>query len=539
VRVEPDAKACVKARALLVPLLDDSVLTHTSRYEIAASYYWQRLADSARTALNGGVWDAAPDSIAARAQRLLGLIEYETGAFERADSAFALAQSRSDSATRADYDDVRYLLPPHEYAALNALPPSLRAESLAAIWRWRDPDVSTAVNERQVEYRARLAYSDLNFTPFSRKVAGRNTRRGELYTRYGPPTWRQHQTGDPQDMRLQAPTEVWAYENWEQPCTLAVVDKMLSGNYDFPFTRQEVIMDTGERVSAGAPDEYREQLAENPAEAAPEPEEQLHPQIRWARRRAPDGRSRLELFYALPHPDLKFERYHDRSRAVSVATAVLLGASAREAARVAETTQFIVSPTLTTNPNLSAIGALNVDAAPGDYRLALHVQSGERSGSLDGTLRLPDYSDTLAISDLVLASDVGEPLGSKRLGELPYLPSFDSRFARSDRLYVRYEIYNLALRVDERNDYEETTILQPLSVEHTLWTRLAGVIGVGRDTTSVSTSRQIRDAETNPVREYQLELQNYPPGRYRYTIEINDLKAKRNVSTSVEFELTE
>jgi len=537
----PSAENAAYLRDQLAPLRGDAMYGLAALAYAAESYYREEASDSALALLARGIWEHAGDSVAVAMYRLWGLVEYDKERFARADSVFELAQVRADPASRFDYDDVRYLISPRAYAQLDSLAAGARADSVAAIWRLQDPDISTAVNERRVEYRARLAYSDLHFGTARHKVPGRNTRRGEFYTRFGPPTWTEHNSGNADDFDMGVPTEIWAYEGLPEPCTLAVVDEYLNGEYDFPYHDRQPRMFSGEPISVDMPNVYADLIAEHPSRPQELPGEELYARVRWARRRSPNGESRLELFYALAHPSLTFAPYRNRSRTQVNATAVLYGARAEEVARRAESTQFIVTPTLTTNPNLAVIDQVTLDAPPGRYRFVLQLRNEgtPKWGTVRGELVLPEFGDTLALSDIILARDIGEPYGDRRMGKLDYLPAFDLAFPRAGKLYLVYDIYNLALRSDGRNDYEETTILQPLKVSRGFWGELKAIFGGSGDTASVSTTRRIRDPGTDAKREYQLDLSAYPPGAYRYTVVIRDLKAKREVRQSVEFELTE
>lgn len=537
----PDEAKAAYIREHLHFLEGDTLLTLRALRCEALSYYWQGELDSVRQVLARGIWENVGDSVAVAAYRLRGLAEYEKNELVRADSVFELAQARADSVSRFDYDDVRYLVVPERYDSLSMLEPAAWRDSVAAIWRPLDPDISTAANERRVEYRARLAYADLHFGPRREDMPGRRTKRGEFYVRFGEPSWVERNMGDPEDFDMGVPTEIWGYEELPVPCTLAVVDEYLNGDYDFPYPDRQPKHFGGEYVNTDMPYIYADLVAVYPSEPEPLPGEELTPQVTWARRRGPDGLSRLELFYAIAHPDLKFERYHNRSRSIVTCDAVMYGDGGVEAARVSDSAQFIVTPTLTTNPNLAVIDQVTLDAAPGEYQFMLQLANvgTPNWGTVRGRLELPEYGDTLAMSDIVLARDVGEPLGGARMGRLSYLPAFAPKFSRQHELWVKYDIYNLALRMDARNDYEETTIVQPLKVKKGLWRSFASLLGAVGDTTSVATTRRVRDKETDPEREYQLDLSAYPPGLYRYTVVIHDLKAKREVRQSVEFELTE
>lgn len=537
----PSPKRAREARLHLTAIDGDDPLRWLVPFHIAMSYYREEREDSALALLREATWRDAPDSVMVEAAKLLGLLEYRAGNFARAADGFARMLDLADSLSRFDYTDVRYLVSPAAYRALDALPAHRRADSVRAVWLWHDDDITTALNERQVEYRARLAHADLNFAPRDGKTPGRATRRGELFARFGAPTWTQRNSGSADQFDLGVPTEIWAYENLPVPCTLAVVDELLNGRFDFPSSSRQPRLITGEPVPVDMPFIYADLIEDSPMQYESLPGLDLTPRVAWARRRAPDSTSRLELFYALPHPVLQFERYGDRSRATVGATLVLYAPLGREAGRTALESQFVVTPTLTINPNLSVTEQLNVDCPPGRYRYVLNVRdlATGRWGSVGGTLDFPDYLDTLALSDIVLAHDLGRPLGPARLGRLDYLPAFDPEFSRTGRLYIRHDIYNLRLRGDGRNDYEEITELLAPEGDRGILKTFAALLGASFDTARVITTRRITDFGTDAERSYQLDLSQYPAGRYIYTVRIRDLAADREVAQSVAFRLKE
>lgn len=530
-----------QAREHLVTLQDDSTFDALAAHYAAWSFYREGLPDSAVARLRVLDGSGVPDSVAAASFKLAGLLEHDAGRLDLAAQAFERMMLFADSATRFDYGDVRYLLSPTACAALDSLAPDVRADSVAAIWRWQDYDIATLINERQVKYQARLAHADWNFATRRGVKPGRATRRGELYARFGAPTWTERNLGNDDEPHVGVPTEIWAYEDPPVTCTLALVDQFLNGEFDFPPTWYQPRFLNGEPVPADMPHVYADMIEEVPAEYARTPEADLKPRVAWARHRAPDSTTRLELFYALAHPQLRFERYGGRARARVVSVLALFGPRASEVARTQHESQFVVSPTLTVNPNVAAVEQLTIDGPPGRYRYMLRVQDQTSGtwGAVGGELGLPDFRDTLALSDIVLAHDLGAPLGSARVGGLDYLPAFDAEFPRSGRLYIRHDIYNLALRGDRRNDYEEISELSAPDRGRGILKKFAALLGVKSDTARVTTTRRVRDFGRDAERSYQLDLSQYPAGRYLYTVRVRDMATGREVAGSVAFRLSD
>ena len=59
--------------------------------------------------------------------------------------------------------------------------------TLERLWKNRDPNPATVVNERLIEHLARVAFADFHFSVPRLGKMGSRTARGEVYIRYGSP----------------------------------------------------------------------------------------------------------------------------------------------------------------------------------------------------------------------------------------------------------------------------------------------------------------------------------------------------------------
>lgn len=112
--------------------------------------------------------------------------DYRTRRFSRARERFDLFLGRIGKGEREIYQDLTPLLTEAHRLAYEELGDEKRKIFTNRFWLERDPDLTTEVNERHLEHLARVwiarrDYSDLAF-PWDR--------RGEVYVRYGEPTYR-------------------------------------------------------------------------------------------------------------------------------------------------------------------------------------------------------------------------------------------------------------------------------------------------------------------------------------------------------------
>ena len=107
-------------------------------------------------------------------------------AVDQADTYFKRYLERIDAEERALFGDISLTASEIEMAALEAAPEALRGTFLRRFWTERDPDLTTAANERQLEHYRRVWYARRNFS------GGRQPwdRRGDVYVRFGEPDHR-------------------------------------------------------------------------------------------------------------------------------------------------------------------------------------------------------------------------------------------------------------------------------------------------------------------------------------------------------------
>ena len=107
-------------------------------------------------------------------------------AFDRAEAFFRDFLESADSAERTHYEDIRLVASSETIGAFERTPRSDRGAFLDSFWSDRDPDLTTAANERRLEHYRRVWYAIQNFSEGKQPW----DQRGEVYIRFGEPDHR-------------------------------------------------------------------------------------------------------------------------------------------------------------------------------------------------------------------------------------------------------------------------------------------------------------------------------------------------------------
>lgn len=110
----------------------------------------------------------------------------EQGRLDWAQAYFSTFVNSAPDSLQMLYKDIQHLASPEEYAEFQSLVIDKQAHFLREFWNIRDPNLTTAANERQLEHYRRVWYALTNFSegqyPWDR--------RGEVYVRFGEPDYR-------------------------------------------------------------------------------------------------------------------------------------------------------------------------------------------------------------------------------------------------------------------------------------------------------------------------------------------------------------
>jgi GWxTD domain-containing protein len=178
-----DSDWLLRATAELTKVRRDCPAFCDARRNLALCYLDLGLPDSSIAVLRR----LPRDSLDVDALLVLGMSLCETGEMVQSYVAFTEALDGMDPPGRASYTSIQSVASSGELAMLAASGPQDRASVVQAMWKQRDPNPATFVNERLVEHMARVGFADLHFSVPELGRKGSQTARGEVYIRYGKP----------------------------------------------------------------------------------------------------------------------------------------------------------------------------------------------------------------------------------------------------------------------------------------------------------------------------------------------------------------
>jgi hypothetical protein len=173
--------------------------------------------------------------------------------------------------------------------------------------------------------------------------------------------------------------------------------------------------------------------------------------------------------------------------------------------------------------------------APGRYTMTLTVREAGtgKTGSVTREVEVEDYTgDSLQISDLLLASEVGDYTGRTRFrrGPLEVIPQPSRTYRAGERLKFYYEIYNLKADTFGSTRYKVTTSIAAIN------SRLRGV-GAFRRARRQEAAATVEQTGTKAMERSYLEvdLESAKPGLNRLVLVVEDLNGNAVVQKEAIF----
>ncbi len=328
-------------------------------------------------------------------------------------------------------------------------------EAIQKFWFGKDPLYLSDINERMLEQCRRVAYANLRFGDPINGYAGWETDRGQAYIRYGDPLSRQMSPGDidlgltrsimeEEEMRRRRPRpsggifeyhprkDTWTYDGFE----VSFVNTNSWDSWRFGTSKLGGrTLNFNELVKA-IPDYYRYPY-------------QYSVPYQIAQFRRDEGKTSVEVYYALSGDQVTHEEVGPGVRAVDVVQAMFLFDAAwdtlrREVGRVRRMPwiQYV------STKRGYLIASEQLTLAPGDYHLAGEAedQANRKVGTFRDPLRVRRFSrDSLEISSLLMARRIVEreewPMERARY---MVLPNPLAECSRNGSAWFYFEVYNLA-----------------------------------------------------------------------------------------------
>ncbi len=480
---------------------------------------------------------AAPDS--GRAHAILGLTLARLLRWREAQTAYDRALARMRPEQREPYDNLGLILRMADSVTLASRPPAARAVTDSLYWLANQPLYLNLVNEKRIEFYARLTYAVHRWSDPLRGYLGYESDRGAVFVRYGPP-------------------DVWATLGREATTSYA-------GNALGPLERERNTI-----VWVWYPTRLRFAFSLTPGYARAVFGSEHAWMYRDVRNNMPVRFDNVPVVRNLDTIGTQVAQFRgdteDRTDVVVFAatpTGRMVGASSVAGLRLVTAT-FVKDPTLrdvarerreatvTGGDSLrTQITTWRLALEPADYLLRVEAKltALDRAARSSAGLHVRSFgSDSLQLSDVVAAERI-VPRDSTpgRWTDFLIDPSA-GRLQPGVPVSLLWEIYNLDVDSAGLVRYQVDIRFTVQEIErHGFVARVLGGIGdatglsaKGDDQVTISFTRQ-REAppDRRAVEFLDVDLQNAPEATYLVTVTITDTHTGRTTSTERWFTVTE
>lgn len=540
---------------------------------LAMAYIEQHKYSEALKAVEPALADTSSDS------RLLPLAAQAHAALGDPERAVALFQAYFHAlpdSERTLYEDLSLVTFPAELENYTARSGEEKAEWRRDFWKKRDMALVSAGKAREAEHYRRVWHAR---TFFGEKVFPWD-RRGEVYIRYGEPEYRARsdrvnayppslavqrvrdvhgqQIYGVYDTRsdLERPkgwtlkdgsikTEEWVYTKVAGGLQLIFKDKWFDGDWDFPSgVPGDDISLTSRILSLHPAVVYRKATQSLPDfYDVPPGMEPLEFYYDTASFRGSDHRgAELEVYFGVPLDRVESEETEGRDLSNVRMVAALTDTSGAVYRRRQTDLVFPAPRGEHAERGTFAPDLIRIEIAPGDYRLA--VQLVDRSSGKWGVylqdLNVPDFVDSLAISDLQMCWDIRESTreGKFRKENLWAVPMPSRSYRQDTNIHIYYELYNLRTDAFGRTRYRVSYSIQRdarlgKGVFGALSSVMRRIISAGKEEVVVSYDRTGADA-TEAIY-FELDAGNLTPGFSRIRVLVTDLNSLQSAMRTAIF----
>jgi len=257
--------------------------------------------------------------------------------------------------------------------------------------------------------------------------------------------------------------------------------------------------------------------------------------------RGGNGKAELTLFLAVPYD--QFSYTNERGHAVCQVGCRLAAIDRRGTTTFcdSQSNMLIISPTLSLNPDFYHAFKLQAQLPADSLMLAWAVEQIDAGKITIQKMPLEtyDFADKgFHMSSLLLLSRAGEAeqgsIFNRRGRKL--IPNFTGNFTSGDTLRVYYEIEDLPTNLRGRTRYRFSYAIEELSTSRGLIASLAGFLAT-RQPHRITHSEEKGDIRTE-INEYlNIPLADLPAGRYRFTLEIEELIIGKTLSRAADFSI--
>jgi len=472
------------------------------------------------------------------AHLFLGYGYHKQSKDELALMEYKKAESLMQSDERAVFESIEYIVPSDEIKGFKNLASAEKSEFERIFWKQKDPLFLSEYNERLLEHYSRVAYANLKFGIEAKNIPGWKTDRGKIYIRYGPPNRAVRMRAEYEEKRFQdtetmeipdlGPTEVWYYDGF----SLAFADQNATGDFRLGANTRF--------PGVNFPEIAKETYKEKPEIYEPQfPGKIFNFDYYTASFRGDNGKSLVEVYYALPVNDLNLQKEKDYKTTTFREGIFFFDDKWNEVNKSIIRRKTLLSQEIDPKWNFYLIGQNQLEIEPGEYNFAIEFQeeSVKNTGGYRQKLKVDSYPfGELKMSDIVLASSIDTLIEDSRYPQhgLRIIPNPIKIFHKEQLMHIYFEIYNLMINPEQKTDfkveYKISTELETKPLISRIFSNIGKLVGMTEGKQDITASYEYEGS--NPTEEINLsiDMSATKVGVYTLTITITDLNSNKKVS---------
>ena len=453
----------------------------------------------------------------------LGLLLYKTQKLKDCFAEYKKALKLMNEEEREDFtiNSVKLLVEPAYKEFVDTSSDYELRKFIDVYWKVSDPLYLTEYNERLLEHYSRVTFADLHFSVSEMGKVGWKTDRGEAVLRFGEPDDIVRIRPSMEADGLFAKTELWDYNGLE----LGFMDFASSGNFllsapDAP----EAKIHTQAKGDSQFLFESLKQLHHsyyNPIFEGPK----FDIQYSIAQFKSLQKRNHTDLYvnYILNNPDLL---YSDSVAKLSYKTGLFFFDKHYE-----KLFDKIMSYDVNKSDGDILVKSLNaVSISDSGYASFELIRNSDKGTSANRTnLKIRKFSNySLCMSDILIADNVSTKKNSNSIiirNKIKIKPNPINVITKDNPFYIYYEVYNLKKGNNNFTDFDQKIAIREFEEQKTGIAEAANsfldFLGFGKKE-EVTLTSNYQTPESDPQIFFQLDLNNYNPGKYLITITIED-----------------
>jgi GWxTD domain-containing protein len=497
------------------------------------------------------------DSLGVDDLLLMAMAFSEIRDIEASSKTFTRALGAMDEPRRNRYMSVELMATPDELkeAAVTPLKGDINSVN-RMLWKKRDPNPATEVNERLVEHLSRVGFADFHFTVPRLGKMGSETARGEVYIRYGRPLawyydpfgsdvfanetamprpahmstgmagvdgWEEFDARDPWSRTRSRPLRQarrrwkWQYRGF----SLNFEDTFMNGDFRFPYEK-----DWSAYVYAylekNVPEIYESQI-----------KKRMRVVLDALNVVDDMGRAGLKIIYGCDTRGVKYEPLYEWPVGDFDIEIAVLDSVYGDVTRTKFAAELRADSSALYQTEFPLIGSLTVQIPPGNSLAAVSIES-KTTGAVGFTNRAitaRGFGDSLEVSDIEIRFASGGPANPSHV------------YLGRGTAYLAFSIYNLMTDARGTGEAEVSyRIVEKERVRPRLIRLLEAITGTGEDErsgslTSIWSKYGLRSRGSRKHEVLGVDLSPLSTGDYEIVIDVTDIANGQMTTATTDFKI--